>query len=59
VQKQRNTLYSLEALQGVVDGGIVEVHINDRFSLSTWVWSWYEDSRNIRFMVEDGEVEFG
>jgi beta-fructofuranosidase len=43
----------------VVDGGIVEVHVNDRFALSTWVWSWYEDSRNIRFMVEDGEVEFG
>ena len=43
----------------VVDGGIVEVHVNDRFALSTWVWSWYEDSRNIRFIVEGGEVEFG
>ncbi|KAJ8114553.1 hypothetical protein OPT61_g3597 [Boeremia exigua] len=43
----------------VVDGGIVEVHVNDRFALSTWVWSWYEDSRNIRFLVEGGEVEFG
>lgn len=43
----------------VVDGGIVEVHVNDRFALSTWVWSWYEDSKNIRFFVEGGEVDFG
>lgn len=43
----------------VVDGGIVEVHVNNRFAVSTWVWSWYEDSRNIRFLVEGGEVEFG
>jgi beta-fructofuranosidase len=43
----------------VVDGGIVEVHVNDRFALSTWVWSWYEDSRNIRFLVDGGEAEFG
>lgn len=43
----------------VVDGGIVEVHVNDRFAMSTWVWSWYEDSRNVRFLVEGGEVEFG
>ena len=43
----------------VVDGGLVEVHVNDRFAISTWVWSWYEDSRDIRFFVEDGEVEFG
>ena len=43
----------------VVDGGIVEVHVNDRFAISTWVWSWYEDSRNVRFLVEGGEVEFG
>lgn len=43
----------------VVDGGIVEVHVNDRFALSTWVWSWYEESRNIRFIAEGGEVEFG
>ncbi|KAF1362262.1 Arabinanase/levansucrase/invertase [Lizonia empirigonia] len=43
----------------IVDGGIVEVHVNDRFALSTWVWSWYEDSKNLRFIVEGGEVEFG
>ena len=43
----------------IVDGGIVEVHVNDRFALSTWVWSWYEDSRNIRFLVDGGEAEFG
>lgn len=43
----------------IVDGGIVEVHVNDRFALSTWIWSWYEDSKNLRFIVEGGEVEFG
>lgn len=43
----------------VVDGGIVEVHVNNRYALSTWVWSWYEDSGNIRFIAEGGEVEFG
>ncbi|KAF1933361.1 glycoside hydrolase family 32 protein [Didymella exigua CBS 183.55] len=43
----------------VVDGGIVEVHVNDRFALSTWIWSWYEDSKNIRFIAEGSEVEFG
>lgn len=43
----------------IVDGGVVEVHVNGRFALSTWVWSWYEDSRNVRFIVEGGEVEFG
>ncbi|KAF2847126.1 glycoside hydrolase family 32 protein [Plenodomus tracheiphilus IPT5] len=42
----------------VVDGGVVEVHVNNRFALSTWVWSWYEDSRDITFIVEGGEVEF-
>ncbi|KAF2690306.1 glycoside hydrolase family 32 protein [Lentithecium fluviatile CBS 122367] len=43
----------------VVDGGIVEVHANDRFAISTWAWSWYEDSRDVGFIVEGGEVEFG
>jgi beta-fructofuranosidase len=43
----------------VVDGGVVEVHVNNRFALSTWIWSWYEDSRDIRFLVEGGEVGFG
>lgn len=43
----------------VVDGGVVEVHVNDRFALSTWIWSWYEDSRNVGFFVDGGEVEFG
>ncbi|XPS76559.1 Beta-fructofuranosidase [Ascochyta lentis] len=43
----------------VVDGGVVEVHVNDRFALSTWIWAWYEDSRDIGFIVEGGEAEFG
>ncbi|KAJ4316120.1 hypothetical protein N0V94_005608 [Neodidymelliopsis sp. IMI 364377] len=43
----------------VVDGGVVEVHANNRFALSTWIWSWYEDSRDIRFLVDGGEVDFG
>jgi beta-fructofuranosidase len=43
----------------VVDGGVVEVHMNDRFVLSTWVWAWYDNSRDIKFVVEGGEVEFG
>lgn len=43
----------------VVDGGVVEVHANDRFAISTWVRSWYEDSRDVGFFVEGGEVEFG
>jgi beta-fructofuranosidase len=42
-----------------VDGGVVEVHANDRFALSTWVLPWYSDSRNISFFVEGGSVEFG
>ncbi|KZM21878.1 Beta-fructofuranosidase [Ascochyta rabiei] len=42
----------------VVDGGVVEVHVNDRFALSTWIWTWFEDSRHIRFIAEGGEVEF-
>jgi beta-fructofuranosidase len=42
----------------VVDGGVVEVHANDRFAVSTWVWSWYEDSTDVGFFVEGGEVEF-
>ncbi|KAJ4296857.1 hypothetical protein N0V90_006905 [Kalmusia sp. IMI 367209] len=51
---------SIEALNLtiVVDGGVVEVHANDRFALSTWVWSWYDDSTDIGFFVEGGEVEF-
>ncbi|KAF2732900.1 extracellular invertase [Polyplosphaeria fusca] len=43
----------------IVDGGIIEVHANGRFALSTWVWSWYESSRGIEFLVDGGEVEFG
>ncbi|KAF2025668.1 extracellular invertase [Setomelanomma holmii] len=43
----------------VVDSGVVEVHVNDQFVLSTWIWSWYEISRDIGFLVEGGEVEFG
>ncbi|KAF2111375.1 glycosyl hydrolase [Lophiotrema nucula] len=43
----------------VVDGGTVEVHANGRFGISTWVWTWYADSRNISFFVEAGDVAFG
>lgn len=43
----------------VVDGGVVEVHVNDRLAVSTWVWSWYEDSTDVKFLVEGGEVQFG
>jgi beta-fructofuranosidase len=43
----------------VVDGGIVEVHANDRFAISTWVRSWYADSTDVGFFVEGGEAEFG
>lgn len=41
-----------------VDGGVLEVHVNDRFALSTWVLSWHDDSRNIAFIAEGGEIEF-
>lgn len=43
----------------VVDGGVVEVHVNGRFAISTWIWSWYESSTNIGFFVEGGTVRFG
>ncbi|KAI4910309.1 hypothetical protein J4E90_007743 [Alternaria incomplexa] len=43
----------------VVDGGVVEVHANDRFAVSTWVRSWYGDSTDVSFFVEGGEVRFG
>ncbi|CAN9364001.1 unnamed protein product [Alternaria alternata] len=42
----------------VVDGGVVEVHANDRFAISTWVRSWYADSRDISFYVEGGDATF-
>jgi beta-fructofuranosidase len=42
----------------VVDGGVVEVHANDRFAMSTWVRSWYEDSTDISFYVEGGGATF-
>jgi beta-fructofuranosidase len=45
----------------VVDGGVVEVHANNRFALSTWVRPWYKDSRDIAFFVEGagGHVDVG
>jgi beta-fructofuranosidase len=44
----------------VVDNSIVEVYANDRFVLSTWVWSWYDESTEIRFYYEgSGGVTFG
>ena len=42
----------------VVDGGVVEVHANDRFAISTWVRSWYADSRDISFYVEGSDATF-
>ncbi|KAF1953247.1 extracellular invertase [Byssothecium circinans] len=55
---------SIEALEltVVVDGGVVEVHANGRFALSTWIWSWWEDSRDVGAFVEgagESGVEFG
>ncbi|KAI0181145.1 glycoside hydrolase family 32 protein [Hypoxylon sp. FL1284] len=44
----------------VVDNSVVEVHANGRFALSTWAWSWYASSSEIRFFHDgDGEVTFG
>jgi beta-fructofuranosidase len=43
----------------VVDGGVVEVHANNRFALSTWVLPWYSSSRNISFFIlGGGSVKF-
>jgi beta-fructofuranosidase len=42
----------------VVDGGVVEVHANGRVAVSTWIWSWYENSRDVGFFVQGGKVEF-
>jgi beta-fructofuranosidase len=42
----------------VVDGGVVEVHANNRFALSTWVRPWYFSSRNISFFASGGVVKF-
>lgn len=44
----------------VVDNAVVEVHANERFAVSTWIRSWYADSREIRFFQEgEGSVVFG
>ncbi|KAI6890851.1 hypothetical protein KC334_g14468, partial [Hortaea werneckii] len=44
----------------LVDNGIVEVYANDRFVISTWVWSWYASSNNIAFFHEGSQaVKFG
>ncbi|KAI7584123.1 hypothetical protein KC346_g18034, partial [Hortaea werneckii] len=44
----------------LVDNGIVEVYANDRFVISTWVWSWYTSSNNIAFFHEGSQaVKFG
>lgn len=53
---------SIEALNLtiVVDNSIVEVYANDRFALSTWVWSWYQESTQISFFYEDADgVQYG
>lgn len=47
-------------LMVVVDGAVVEVHANGRIVMSTWVRSWYVESREIRFFHEGaGSVMFG
>lgn len=48
---------SIEALDLtiIVDNSIVEVYVNNRFALSTWVWSWYEESTQISFFYEGAE----
>jgi beta-fructofuranosidase len=44
----------------IVDNSIVEVYANDRFALSTWVWSWFEDSTQLSFIYDDAEaVQYG
>ncbi|TKA66091.1 hypothetical protein B0A55_11435 [Friedmanniomyces simplex] len=40
------------ALTVVVDNSVVEVYANDRFVLSTWVWSWFDESTQISFLHE-------
>ncbi len=40
----------------MVDSGVVEVYANDRFVLSTWVWSWFDESTLISFLHE-GRVQ--
>ncbi|KAF4124541.1 beta-fructofuranosidase [Geosmithia morbida] len=43
----------------VVDGGVLEVHANERFGLSTWARSWYANSTDIRFFQDgSGSVTF-
>ncbi|KAL2689966.1 hypothetical protein Neosp_004031 [[Neocosmospora] mangrovei] len=59
VEKGEERIETLD-LTIVVDNSIVEVHANDRFSLSTWARSWYADSTEIRFFHDgEGEVTFG
>ncbi|KAF2767628.1 Arabinanase/levansucrase/invertase [Teratosphaeria nubilosa] len=44
----------------LVDNSIVEVFANERFVLSTWVWSWYAESTQLAFFHEGSVgVEFG
>ncbi|RMJ10008.1 hypothetical protein CDV36_010361 [Fusarium kuroshium] len=59
VEKGEKRIETLD-LTIVVDNSIVEIHANDRFSLSTWARSWYSDSTEIRFFHDgEGEVTFG
>ncbi|KAK5111666.1 hypothetical protein LTR62_004771 [Meristemomyces frigidus] len=44
----------------VVDNSVVEIFANDRFVLSTWIWSWYDQSTEISFYHEGSQaVAFG
>lgn len=57
-----SSAYSTETLEltVVVDNSIVEVYANDRFVMSTWVWSWYDESNEISLFHDGGaEVRFG
>lgn len=52
-----NGTSSIEALNLtiVVDNSIVEVYANDRFALSTWIWSWFQESTQISFFYENAD----
>jgi beta-fructofuranosidase len=44
----------------LVDNSVVEVYANDRFVLSTWIWTWFASSNKIAFYHEGSDaVEFG
>lgn len=58
-------LSTLKQVMIVADGGVLEVHVNERFAISTCIYQWFQASRNCSFVVRDaegldgGDVEFG